>query len=110
MNHPHAHSTKSEFLSFAEAAAGLAMVVLVITGICGTLYKLVAPDGWIAQAFGRSLGAGATTVGTLVVLAACVWLTRGSARGRHFVSDLVVYGFAAAGALYLGRYLMGGGF
>jgi hypothetical protein len=104
------HHTKPEpeVVSIAQAAAGLAMVSLVLLGIMGTIYKLVAPEGWLAQAFGRSLSAGAVTVGALLLLGACAWHSAGSPRRQHKLSDAVVYGFAGAGALYAARWLFTG--
>ncbi|HEX9396178.1 MAG TPA: hypothetical protein VF943_05480 [Burkholderiales bacterium] len=104
----HQASPKNEIVSLAQAAAGLAQICLVMLGIIGTLYKMAAPEGWIAQAFGRSLTAGGATLGSLLLLAACAWYTHGSARRYHLLSEIVVYGFAAAGVLYLARYLLQG--
>ena len=57
--------TKPEFLSLAQAAAGLAMVCLVLAGLMGTFYKLIAPEGWVAMAFGRSLTTGGAALGVV---------------------------------------------
>lgn len=104
----HHANSKPELVSIAQAAVGLAMVSLVLLGIMGTIYKLIAPEGWLAQAFGRSFSAGGITVGALLLLAVCIWHSAGSPRRQHAVSDVVVYGFAAAGALYVARWLLTG--
>ena len=84
--------SKFEFPVLAQAAAGFAISACVLIGIGGTIYKLIAPEGWFVQAFGHSMGLGAALMAALLGAAA------------------VVYGFAAAGLLYLGQLLVYGGF
>jgi hypothetical protein len=98
--------TKPEIVSLAQAVAGLAMVCLVLVGILGTVYRLVAPDGLVAMAFERSPTAGGAALGSLLLLGACAWYTLGSARRDHLLSEFVGFAFAAAGALYSVRYLL----
>lgn len=100
---------KQEAFSVAQAAFGFAITALVITGIGGTIYKVIAPDGWISQAFGKSLSAGVATLGSLMLIVGLAWFSRGSPRYRGTTSDMVVYGFAAAGFLYLVRLWLKGG-
>ena len=50
---------KQELYSIVQGLVGLAVLLLVLAGIGGTIYKVISPDGWLAQAFGRSLSAGA---------------------------------------------------
>ena len=95
---------KAELPIVAQVAGGLAISALVLVGISGSIYRLVAPQGWFVQAFGHSFGLGAALVAAILGAAAVVWAVPGwvpSQRGR--VSDAVVYGFAAAGLLYLGQ-------
>ena len=56
---------KQEVFALAQAGIGFVLVALVLLGIGGTIYKVIAPDGWVAQAFGRSLSAGARNSPTL---------------------------------------------
>lgn len=90
---------KQEIFSLVQAGIGLVIVALVVTGIGGTIYKVISPEGWVAQAFGRSASAGAAALGSLLMIAALAWF-----------SDLLVYGFAAAGFAYLAIYLSKGTF
>jgi hypothetical protein len=94
---------KQEVFAVAQACIGFVLVGLVLLGIGGTIYKVIAPDGWVAQAFGRSLSAGVATLGSLVMIFGLAWFSRGwsSPRHRNRFSDLLVYSFAAAGLLYL---------
>ena len=100
---------KLEFPILAQVAAGFAITVLVLVGISGSIYKLIAPQGWFVQAFGHSFGLGASLSAALLGAAALVWALPGwmpSQRTR--VADAVVYGFAAAGLIYLGQILAQG--
>lgn len=102
--------SKFEFPILAQVLAGFAISALVLIGIAGSIYKLVAPDGWVVQAFGSSAGLGAALLAALLGAAAMVWALPGfmpSQRAR--VADVVVYGFTAAGVLYLGQLLLIGG-
>ncbi len=103
--------SKIEFPVLAQAAAGFAISACVLIGVGGTIYKLIAPEGWFVRAFGHSFGLGAALLAALLGAAAVVWALPGwmpSQRAR--ISDAVVYGFAAAGLLYLGQLLVYGGF
>ena len=103
---------REELSSLREVGLGLVVVLLVLTGIGGTIYKLIAPNGWIAQAFGRSFSAGAAALGSLLMVTALAWFSRGrgSGRARQRYSDLVVYTFAAAGLIYLAQLWLKGSF
>ncbi|HZQ73251.1 MAG TPA: hypothetical protein VFB08_10070 [Burkholderiales bacterium] len=103
---------KREFVSLRQALLGLVFVLLVLAGIGGTIYKVISPSGWIAQAFGRSFSAGAAALGSLLMITALAWFSRGRGTGRtrHRFSDLFVYTFAAAGALYLAQLWLKGTF
>jgi hypothetical protein len=67
---------------------------------------VISPEGWLAQAFGRSLSAGAAALGALALVGGLAWFSRaqGTTRSRSLVSDFLVYGFAAAGFLYLAQF------
>lgn len=106
----HAKS-KFEMPVVAQVAAGFAISALVMVGISGSIYKLIAPQGWVVQAFGHSLGLGAALLAAVVGAAALVWaLPSRLPVQRARLADVVVYGFAAAGLLYLGQMLAVGSF
>jgi hypothetical protein len=92
---------KQEAFALAQACLGFVILALVLLGIGGTIYKVISPDGWVAQAFGRSLSAGAAALGSLIMVVALAWFSRGwsSPRRRTQFADIAVYGFAAAGLL-----------
>ena len=103
---------KQELYSIAHATIGCVFLSLVLAGIGGTIYKVISPDGWIAHAFGRSLSAGAAALGSCALVAALAWFSRswGDPRRRNVASDLMVYGFALAGVVYLAQFFMKGSF
>jgi len=100
---------KLEIPVIAQVAAGFAISALVMIGISGSIYKLIAPQGWVVQAFGHSFGLGAALLAAVLGAAAVVWaLPSRMPVQRARVADAVVYGFAAAGLLYLGQMLAAG--
>lgn len=106
------NSVKHELHTVGQVAYGLTVVLLVVLGIGGTIYKVISPEGWVANAFGRSFSAGVAALGSLVMIAALAWFSRGwsSPRSRNRFSDLLVYTFAAAGMLYLAQLWTKGSF
>lgn len=100
----------SDVSVFFQTLAGFAIAALVVLGVGGTVYKAVAPDGWMAQVFGTNLAGGVAAVLALGAVGAFAWLTREwiSARRRSRFSELFVYTFAAAGALYVVQLLLKG--
>ncbi|HEX5092828.1 MAG TPA: hypothetical protein VFV84_09105 [Burkholderiales bacterium] len=98
---------KFEFPILAQVAGGFALSVLVLVGISGSIYRLVAPQGWFVQAFGHSMGLGAALVAAVLGAAALVSVVPGWVAPAHRarISDATVYGFASAGLIYLAQYL-----
>ena len=106
-------SLKNETVSLFQAGAGFLITVLVMTGIAGTIYKVIAPGGWIAQAFGHSVKAGFSVLVAIALLLAFFYFSRTwtpSHKHRNATANVVVSVFAAAGFLYLGRFWASGGF
>jgi hypothetical protein len=103
---------KQEASALAQACLGFVILALVLLGIGGTIYKIISPEGWVAQAFGRSLSAGVAALGSLLMVVALAWFSRGwsSARRRTQFADIAVYGFAAAGLLYVVQLWIRGSF
>jgi hypothetical protein len=103
---------KHELSSVGQLTIGLTLLGLVLVGIGGTIYKVISPDGWVAQAFGRSLSAGVAALGSLLMIAGLAWFSRGwaSPRTHNRFPELLVYTFAAAGLLYLAQLWLKGTF
>jgi hypothetical protein len=96
---------KHEVFGLVQAVLGFVILGLVLLGIGGTIYKVISPEGWVAQAFGRSFSAGAASLGSLLMIVALAWFSRGWSFPRHRsqLSDAVVYGFAIAGLAYIAQ-------
>jgi hypothetical protein len=93
---------RPELVALGYALAGLILVSMVLIGLGGTVYKLLAPDGWVAQAFERSFAAGLVTLVSIVSVALLAWLSRGSASPivRNRAADVIVYALAVVGVFY----------
>ena len=96
---------------FAKAIAGFAVATLVMFGVGGTVYNLVAPGGWLAGIFGRSLAGGLAAILALLIVGLCVKLTYNllSVGERSRYLEVFAYGFAASGAIYAFPFLGKGG-
>ena len=94
----HKHDTGN----LIQAVWGFGLVVMVLFGICGTIYKLLAPSGWIAALMGRGFSGGVAAIGLLVVFGVIGWVARSwtTTREQAGMANVVVYVFAAAGVLY----------
>ena len=96
---------KQELYSFAQTVFGCLLLSLVLGGIGGTVYKVLAPDGWVSQMFGHSLSAGAAALGAMGLVGGLAWFSRswGDPDTRSLPTQLLIYGFAAVGSLYLAQ-------
>jgi hypothetical protein len=100
-----------EIAGFLHAIAGFAIVVLVMIGFGGTIYKFIAPGGWFAQLLGRSIAGGLAVLLAMLLIGASAWLLRAwiSITQRNRYSEVFVYVFAGVGLLYSAQLLMKGG-
>jgi len=75
---------KQELHSVTHTLWSCLVLALVLGGIGGTIYKVISPDGWVAQAFGRSLSAGVAALGSMgLVGSACLVLARSGRPGER---------------------------
>jgi hypothetical protein len=88
--------------AFFQTLWGFGLTVMVLIGICGTIYKLLAPSGWIASLMGRGFSGGVAAIGLMVVFGVVGWVARTwtTTREQAATANLAVYLFAAAGLLY----------
>jgi hypothetical protein len=72
-------------------------------GIAGTVYRVIAPDGWLAQAFNHGMLNGLVSLCAVGLLAGLLWMKRGNAliARRSKLVETVIVGFAVAGTVYL---------
>lgn len=106
----HEFKLRRELHSIAQTLGGFAVVVLVLMGIGGTIYRVIAPEGWIARAFDRSVYAGAAALGSLALVGVLAWTSRGwsTPRVRNRYADLLVYTLAGAGLIYFVQFWLKG--
>ena len=99
-----------EVLMFFQTLAGIAVLALVMAGVGGTVYKLLAPEGWIAQAFGLGMSIGAAGLLAFLCMAVFAYLTRSwlSPRRRNRLAELWVYTFAGGGLVYFAQFWLTG--
>jgi hypothetical protein len=99
----------SDTSAFFQAIAGFAIALLVMVGVAGSVYNLITPGGWIARLFDRSIAGGMAAVLAFMIIGLCAWLTRAwvSVTNRNRYSEVFVYLFAAAGAVYSVELLIG---
>jgi len=95
---------------FFQVLSEFALLVLVTLGAGGTIYKIVAPDGWLAWLFGRSLSGSAAALTALVAIAVLAWFSRDWAtpRQRNHAATLSFYVLAGAGLVYLAQLWLKG--
>lgn len=89
---------------------GFLLLALIMLGVGGTLYKLMAPDGWIAQLFGGSLGYLGAIVLALVGVVTFAWFTQDqiAPTRRDGIGDWWVYLCGLAGLFYAAQILWRG--
>ena len=82
---------KQESSTLVQTLWGFGLVVMVVLGIGGTIYKLIAPNGWIAAFMGAHFSGAVVALGLLIVFSALGWLVRASTstRQQSGVADLV---------------------
>jgi hypothetical protein len=93
---------KHETSNFIQTLWGFGLVIMVVFGICGTIYKLLAPSGWIASLMGRGFSGGVAAIGLMVIFGVIGWVARNwtTTREQAATATFVVYVFAGAGVLY----------
>ncbi|KPK07339.1 MAG: hypothetical protein AMJ64_06790 [Betaproteobacteria bacterium SG8_39] len=94
---------REESVALGQALVAFTVVMLIMIGIAGTVYRVIAPDGWIVSAFDRGLGNGLAALGAIGLLAGLLWM-KGGANAfakRSTSTEVVVAGFAGLGVLFL---------
>jgi hypothetical protein len=87
-----------------QALFGFGILIFMLVGLSGTLYKLLAPGGWLSQMFGHSISTGMAVLAGLGFIGLVAWFSQGRATTRSHFSDVFVYGFTIAGLVYAARF------
>src|SRR5574341_643328 len=95
--------TESRLPEALHFVGGFLLLALVMLGIGGTIYKLLAPGGWLAQLVGGNLGHGGALFLALGGVALFAWAThdRISPGRRDRIGDWWIYLCSAVGLAYL---------
>ncbi len=96
--------------SMVQFTGGFVLLVLIMLGVGGTIYKLIAPEGWLAQLIGGSLNYLGAIALALVGVAAFAWFAQDQITKTRSdkVGDWWVYVFAATGLIYAGQIFFRG--
>lgn len=96
--------------SVLQFTGGFLLLVLIMLGVGGTIYKLISPEGWLAQLLGGSLNSLSAIALALVGVAMFAWFAQDqiAQTRRDKVGDWWVYVFAAAGLIYAGQIFLRG--
>lgn len=94
--------SKHDTGNFIQTLWAFGLVVMVVLGIGGTIYKLLAPGGWIAALMGRGFSGGVAALGLMLAFGLVGWIARNWTTNREQAktATFVVYVFAATGLLY----------
>jgi len=89
---------------------GFLVLALIMLGVGGTLYKLLSPEGWLAQLFGGSLGYLGAIVLALVGVVVFAWFAQDqiAPTRRNGIGDWWVYLCGLAGLFYAAQILWRG--
>jgi len=96
-------NVREESHALVQALVAFAMVMLIMIGIAGTAYRVIAPDGWIAQAFNRGALNGLAALSVIAIIAGMLWVkdTKSIFAKSNKLIEMLVAGFAGLGALFL---------
>jgi len=94
-----------------QTLIGGAIALFVVTGIGGTIYKMLSPGGWMSSSMG-SHGEASGIVSAIAIIASGAWLIREwlGHSARSLVTDAVLTLAAIAGAAYTFELLTSGSF
>ena len=98
---------KQDYRVLIQAVIGFMVLALVMIGVGGSLYRMIAPEGWLVQLFGAGLTSATAALISLMMLAVLSWFTREwvSAYQKNRLADVAIYVFAGAGVVYLAQFV-----
>jgi len=94
--------TPGSLRSAVQFIAGFFLLALIMLGVGGTIYKLIAPGGWLAQLLGGSLNYLGAVVLALVGVTLFAWFAhdRITPTRRDKLGDWWVYLCGGVGLIY----------
>ena len=99
---------RQDYRVLIQTVIGFVVLAFLMIGVGGTIYRIIAPDGWLVQVFGAGVTAGTAVLLSLLALAALSWFAREwvSAYQNTRLADVLIYVFAGAGVVYLAQMLL----
>jgi len=96
--------------SVLQFTGGFLVLALIMLGVGGTIYKLIAPEGWLAQLLGGSLNYLTAIALALVGVGMFAWFAQDhvAQTRRDKIGDWWVYLFAVAGLAYAWQIFLRG--
>jgi hypothetical protein len=96
--------------SVLQFTGGFMLLVLIMLGVGGTIYKLIAPEGWLAQLLGGSFSYLTAIALTLVGVGMFAWFAQDqiAQTRRDRIGDWWVYLFAVVGLAYAWQFFLRG--
>jgi len=94
--------TPGSLRSAVQFVGGFCLLALTMLGVGGTIYKLIAPGGWLARLFGGSLDYLGSVVLALVGVALFSWIAQDqiTPTRRDKIGDWWVYLCGGVGLIY----------
>jgi hypothetical protein len=92
----------SDSVAALRSIAEFAVVLLVVLGVGGTVYRLAGPNGWLSEIFSRSVAGGVAAIFSILIVGFSAWVLRGwiPKRHRHQYPEVANYVFAGLGLFY----------
>ncbi len=82
-----------------QGISGVVLLLAMLLGVVGTIYKFVQPGGWLTTLATQGLPGGLTAFAALVAICALALVV--PERHAPWRKNLLLYGFAGAGGYYL---------
>jgi hypothetical protein len=99
---------RQDYRVLIQTVIGFVVLAFLMIGVGGTIYRIIAPDGWLVQLFGAGFTAGTAALLSLLALAVLSWFGREwvSAYQKTRLADVLIYVFAGAGVVYLAQMVL----
>lgn len=90
---------RQEIFPLMQGVSGVALLLAMLLGVVGTIYKFVQPGGWLTELATQGLPGGLTAFAALVAICALALVV--PERHAPWRKNFLLYGFAGAGGYYL---------
>ena len=91
--------SRQEISPLLQGASGVVLLLAMLLGVVGTIYKFVQPGGWLTTFATQGLPGGLTAFAALVAICALALVV--PERHAPWRKNFLIYGFACVGGYYL---------